>query len=146
MVMPKLPFSLFNFKNIDKFAPIVKEIEAAAGVVIPVTTIYKCPDHKFAWLLGVHCQLVKTTGTALRCDHVRPDATVAHSLIVETAGTGSFSWPSGKTTGEHVPGWFPLFMFPGEILSVQQALTALETIYHLWTVDRIEYDDPRYEK
>lgn len=151
MVMPKLPFNLFDFKHIDYFEPIFINLTAAAGDAIPLTTLYTVPAHKLAWLQSVGIYVGKITATALvlsltRAQKIVPATTFNHALIKEDAATGEYSWPSAKTTTEYVFAWHPLFMHAGDFLTISQTLTIAETINHKIIINRIEYDDPRYEK
>lgn len=151
MVMPKLPFSLFNFKYITSFDPKYYRASAAAGVDID-EEVYTCKDHHFAWLLSFNIDVVKTTGTNLEIGISRvygapkPAPTFIQYLIKETIGTETVNWPSAKTAAVHSVANHPLFLFPGDLLWVVQDLTALETIDHEGFYHIIEYKDPRYEK
>jgi len=150
MVMPKLPFTLFDFDRMSFFGVKNKVLESAAGVAIPTTTIYTVPEHKMALLLNLKVQVAKTTATELLVRVIRKekDETLdtSEALIRESAADNYFSWPSGKTAGAHVFGWHLLFLFEGDAIDASQALTAAETIKHTFSWLIIEYDDPRYEK
>jgi len=149
--MPKLPFSLFDFKNIESFDPKYYRAAAAAGAAIDAT-VYKCKDHHFAWLISFNIEVIKTTGTALEIGIIRdymapkPLPTYLQVLIAETIGTENVNWPSAKTTAIHSVGQHMCFLFPGDYLYVTHALTAAETIDHEGFYHLIEYRDPRYEK
>lgn len=150
MVMPKLPFSLFDFDRMLHFGPKYKRLAAAAGDAIPSTAIYEVPQHTIVLLMKLSVNVAKTTGTALsvHVERKNPDETINSTevLISETADTGPYSWPSGKATGSHVLGWFINFLLPGDIIYLSHALTALETIVDNVSMFLIEYKDPRYEK
>jgi len=156
--MPQLPFSLLDFKRIEKFAPLCKQVDAAAGDPISAE-IYRVPKHKLVWLIGIDVMCTKITSTALVCDLTRskdemeisglPKATpVRQILIAETVGTteGYVSWPAAKTPSLWVASWFPLFLHAGDLVNLTHAFTVAETIKDIITVNRIEYSDPRYEK
>ena len=150
-MLPKFPFSLFDFKHIDKIEPLQKTLSSSAGNAIALTTIYEVKDHKFVLLLGMSITVTKTTGTALlafieRKNKIAAALTFVDTLIQETADTGPYSWPSQKTAAEHTVGWHLCFMFPGDKIRVSQALTAAETILHEILIHRIEYSDPRFKE
>ena len=149
MVMPKLPFSLFDFNHINKFGPITKTLGAAAGADI-ATNLYTIPPFKFALILSVSVESVKTTSTRFEAYITRKavhDSFVEH-LIDETLGSTEHhaSWPPAKAPATWIMAWHLLLMFPGDVLSIRHALTAAETIIDDISVSRIEYNDPRYEK
>lgn len=159
MVLPAFPFSLFDFKYINKFEPICHQVDAAAGDAIPETVIYEVPEHKFALLLGIHVLSTKTTSTEFICYIIRnkenmeikglPDTTaIANALITETLGDTEalVSWPAAKTPSLWVPAWHLYFLHAGDKIAISHALTALETIEDIVTVQRIEYNDPRWEE
>jgi len=143
--MPELPFSLFDFSRIDKIEPFHKHFETAAGGAIAPQNLFVVPEHKIVLILGVNVLVEKSTGTALTCSVVR-NLGGGEDLILETADSGPYSWPSGKATAKHVIGWHLLWMFPGEAIAISHALTAAEVITHDWIVSRIQYRDPRFEK
>lgn len=149
MVMPKLPFSLFDFKRIVKFEPQFFVEEAAAGAALNYT-MYTCPTHKFAWILKINIEVTKTTGTALNIDIVRKKAPKSEgwyeSLFLETIGGENISWPSNKASAVNSPAYHIALLFPGDKIQIGHALTAAETIDHYGTYHIIEYNDPRYEK
>ena len=150
--MPKLPFSLFDFKNIDRFEIVAKKVSSVAGVAIPETMIYKVPDYKFTLLLQASVLSTKITSTAFAMYIIR--ATVGNVtliqdwLINEDLGTteASMSWPSSLATTTHGLGWTLVFLFPGDEIRIAHALTAAETIEDKVGLTLIEYSDPRYEK
>ena len=152
MVMPKLPFSLFDFKYIDKFEVIDKKMVAAAGVAIPSTTIYTCPDFKFALLLQATIGSIKTTSTEMALKLIRYDhhgiGEVSDLLLNETFGTSEsyLSWPMAKASANWALGWTLVFLFPKDIIEYSHALTLAETIVDTVALVLIEYSDPRYPK
>ena len=146
MVMPKLPFSLFDFKLIQKIEPILWEKISGAGVAIPVTIIYTVPEHHFVWLLGINVTVTKITGTLMYYAIVRKKGGADMLIYESAADTGQYAWPSAKTPSLQTPAWFPLFLFEGDTIKVSHALTAAETIAHSTMIHRIEYKDPRYEE
>jgi len=146
---PRVPFSLFDFKTIHEFKPRQKTLSSTAGIAIPSTVFYTCPDHKFALLLKLSVAVTKTTATALlvlvgRTSQKDEKVSSSEALISESANTGYYSWPSGKATGSHVLGWCLEFLFAGDTLNLSHALTAAETITDVVSWVIIEYDDPRY--
>lgn len=150
MVMPKFPFSLFDFKNITKFDIKHYKADAAAGVQLDAV-MYVCPDHKIALLLFLSINATKTTPTNLlvhiaRVYETPPEEVWYQDLLSEDVGTASASWPSGKAAASNVCGWHLCFLFPGDGILVRHALTVAETIAHLGVYHIIEYNDPRYEK
>lgn len=150
--MPKLPFTLFDFKNIDYFGPKAKKIEAAAGAAIPETVVYKCPDHKFTLLLQANVASIKVTSTEFTMAIIRADiegvSNIQDWLMVEDLGTteGGMSWPMQKAATGWVLGWGLAFLFPGDEIRVSHALTALETIVDRIGLIIIEYEDPRWHE
>ena len=147
--MPKFPFSLFDFRYIDKFGPMHFLVEAASGIAIPETMLYKVPDYKFTLILSACVNVTKTTATSMQLyilHLTRHGADSAEYLINEDAGTGVLaqSWPSSKATTDAGLGWCLKFLFPGDTINVAQALTAVETIRLEAILDLIEYSDPRY--
>ena len=149
MVMPKFPFSLFNFDYIDKFGPIRALVTSAAGDAIPETVIYKVPDHKFALLLSASVTITKTTATSMQLYIKHPS--INHVLgqdwlINETLSSVAVSWPDSQPSTDHGLGLALVFLFPGDTINVAQALTLGETISHQVILNIIEYSDPRYEK
>ena len=150
-MLPKFPFSLFDFKNIDRIEPIFKRLNAAAGDAITTTTIYEVPQHKFALLLGVGLVVTKTTATELNLHILRnfkigASKTFADYLLTEDVATSKIGWPSAKTAADHTLGWHLCFMWAEDQLRVSHALTAAEVIQHDITINRIEYSDPRFKE
>lgn len=145
-----IPFSLFDFKHINKFSPIATTVEAAAGNAI-AKAIYTCPKYMFTLILSVSVESAKTTSTQFKT-YITRAATIHDSfrehLIDETLGTTEVhaSWPAGKAPATWSMGWHLLFMFPGDVLWVTHALTVAETIADDISVVRIEYNDPRFKE
>ena len=151
MVIPKFPFSLFDFKHIDKFGPLATKIaEAAAGAAIPETVIYTCPDYKFALILQASVVSTKTTSTAFTMAIIRAKRNnitgIQDWLLIEDLGTSEsvISWPMSKPTTSWCLGWTLVFLFPGDTIKISHALTAAETIEDKVEIIGIEYSDPRY--
>lgn len=150
LVLPAFPFSLFDFKYIEKFGPIHHNTKAAAGVAIPETTLYTCPEHRFALILGACARSIKTTATSFSMYIVhaeRQGADMQEYLMHETIGSGTYplSFPNSKESTEWGIGWRLLFLFPKDEIRIAQSLTAAETIEVETIIDLIQYKDPRYE-
>ena len=148
--MPKLPFSLFDFKHIDKIEPILVHLTAIAASAID-KVVYTVPDGKFALILSASVLSYKVTSTVFQMyvqrKEARPPVWRDH-LIRETLGTTEThaSWPPAKAPASWVMAWHLLLMWPGDHIRVLHALTAAETIQDDVSISRIEYNDPRYKE
>lgn len=154
LVMPKLPFSLFNYEYIIDDKPLYDTESAAAGNVIsheirlaPGENVDdEIPSGRMMWLRSFVLGSAKTTGTALSVYIVRkkwPGSswTGKETLFAETIGTDVLSWPfTTKLAAGYELGNCILMLFPGDKIAVAHALTAAETIVHEYTIQRILYD------